>query len=337
MKKIFYTLSFFLISALLFSCSGNKKGPVSNNISDTLSPEITKLNAKIKADPENADLYNERAKLLVENGNVEEALTDIRTAMNFDSTKTEYFLTLSDIYFAQGKVKNCKQAIQKSLKLDPDYAEADLKYAELSLYFKEYDTTMFYINKALAVDKINAKAYFMKGMTYKEKGDTAKAVSNFQTAVDQDGDYYHAYIQLGLIFSARHNKLAEDYFNNAIKLNPKSTEARYGLAMYFQENGKSGDAITQYDSIIKINPKYKNAFYNLGYINLVELSRYDEAIRYFTKAIAIDGKYAEAYYNRGYCYELKKDYVSAKADYSKALELRSNYDKAIDGLNRLEK
>jgi tetratricopeptide (TPR) repeat protein len=337
MKNVFAIVIVAILGITLFSCGSNKKNDIiKTKVSDTLSPEITKLNVKIAADPDNSDLYNERAKLLVEKQKTDEAFSDIRTALNIDSSKAPYFLTLSDVYFAMGKIKNCKLAIEKSMTLDPKYAEADLKYAELSLYFKEYKKTIEYIDKALSVDKINARAYFMKGMTYKETGDTAKAVSNLKTAIDQDPEYYHAFIQLGILYSVKKNKLAVDYFMNAIRLNSKSTEARYGLGMFYQETEEYDKAIIEYDSILRIDPKYKFAHYNLGYVNLVYLKKYSQAVKYFTDAITCDPKYAEAYYNRGYSYELIGDIRNAKADYNQALELRPNYQKPIDGLNRLD-
>ncbi|MFA4852356.1 MAG: tetratricopeptide repeat protein [Bacteroidales bacterium] len=338
MKNVLAIVIVAILAITLFSCgSGNKKNDITKTkVSDTLSPEITKLNAKIAANPDNPDLYNERAKLLIEKQKLDEAFSDIRTALNIDSSKAQYFLTLSDVYFAMGKIKNCKRAIEKSLALDPDYAEADLKYAELNLYFKEYKKTIEYIDKALAIDKINAKAYFMKGMTYKETGDTAKAVSNFKKTIDHDPEYYHAFIQLGILFSVKKNKLAVDYFMNAIKLNPKSTEARYGLGMFYQETEEYDKAIIEYDSILRIDPKYKFAHYNLGYVHLVYLKVYSQSVKHFTNAITCDPKYVEAYYNRGYSYELMGDIQNAKTDYNKALELRPNYQKPIDGLNRLD-
>jgi len=339
MKNYLFVACLAIIGLFIISCGGHdkKKDEKKLVVSDSISPEIAALNAKIKADPTNPELYNQRAGLLIEASKLDEAMADIRNALNIDSSKATYFLTLSDVYFAQGKAKNCKKSIEKSLAMDPDYAEADLKYAELNLYFEDYKKTLEYIDKALQVDKINAKAYFMKGTTYKLMGDTAKAVACLQTAIDQDPEYYHAYMQLGLLYSTRKSKLAIDYFNNAIKLNPKSIEARYGLAMFYQENDQYDNAIIQYDSILKINPKYKFAYFNLGYIHLVYLNVYATAVKHFTSAIACDSAYAEAYYNRGYSYELMGNVLNARLDYKKALELKPNYVKSIDGLNRVDK
>jgi tetratricopeptide (TPR) repeat protein len=339
MKKIVAAFFTILISFAIFSCgSGNKKTLSSDTlkISDSLSPEIAALNKQIAADPENPELYNNRAKLLCEKVKLDEAFADIRTALNLDSSKADYFLTLSDIYFAKGKVKNSKRSIEKAMELDDKNADAYLKYAELQLYFEEYKLTLEYITKALEIDKVNAKAYFMRGMAYKLSGDTAKAVENFETTIDQDPEYYHAFIQLGILYATKHSRLAEDYYNNAIKLNSKSIEAHFDLAMFYQEDSLYDDAIVEYNKVLEIDPSYKQAHYNLGYIHLVYLLVYKQAVIHFTNAISCDPKYAEAYYNRGYSYELMGDVVNAKLDYDKALEIRPNYEMPIKGLNRLD-
>ncbi len=338
MKNFLVIISLVFLGIGLTSCGGNKKTDEKKTVvSDSISPAIAALNAKIKANPGNAELYNQRALLLVDALKLDDALADIRTALNIDSTQAPYFLTLSDVYFAMGKIKNCKRSIEKTMALDPNYADADLKYAELNFYLNEYKTTLEYIDKALKIDKINAKAYFMKGTTYKYMGDTAKAVVCFQTAVDQYPEYYNAYMQLGLLYSLKKNPMAIDYFNNAIKQNAKSIEARYGIAMFYQENGQYDNAIIEYDTILRINPKYKYAHFNLGYIHLAYLGVYSQAVKHFTNAIACDTNYFEAYFNRGLSYEKMGAVLNARDDYKKALSLHSNYGKAIDGLNRVDK
>ena len=75
----------------------------------------------------------------------------------------------------------------------------------------------------------------MKGMNYKEIKDTAKAISSMQTAVEQDQTYYSAYIQLGILCAAQKNPLAVQYYKNAMRIQPNSTEAWYDLGKYYQD------------------------------------------------------------------------------------------------------
>ena len=321
---------------LIIASCGNGEKKVSTS-ADSLPPELAGITKMIEAQPDNASLYNDRAVIYLNRKEPDKALNDATRAVALDSDNPAWYRTLSDVYFMQGKIQKCRETLNKALEKNEKDTESLLKLAELFFYMKDYPKTFEYTQKALDIDKLTAKADFINGMAYKDLGDTAKAVKCFQFAIEKDQEYYHAYMQLGLIFSARHNPLAGDYFNNAIRLNPSSIEAYYALGMFMQEHGEYNKAIEAYTKILALDPKYKTAHYNLGYIHLVHLQVFDVAAKHFTNAIACDPNYTEAYYNRGYCYELMGDVTNARKDYEKALKIRPNYMKAVDGQNRLDK
>jgi tetratricopeptide (TPR) repeat protein len=70
---------------------------------------------------------------------------------------------------------------------------------------------------------------------------------------------------------------------------------------------------------------------------MAEKLDFNKAITYFNQAVGLDDRYAEAFMNRGYCYEMLKDFGNAKADYEMVLKLIPNYEKAIEGMNRLDR
>ena len=61
---------------------------------------------------------------------------------------------------------------------------------------------------------------------------------------------------------------------------------------------KYQDAITCFDKVLDIDPKYIAAVNNRG-ISLAEMGNTDDALEYYNKAIEINPKYAAAYYNKG--------------------------------------
>ncbi|MDP4266599.1 MAG: tetratricopeptide repeat protein [Bacteroidota bacterium] len=340
MRKILGLLWIVVFSMLFLVSCMNKKGEVKKNEKDSTSmindAALNKLTEQINKDPKNAILYNERAKIYIQKHIIDSALQDIKRALIRDTTRSDFYITLSDVYFSIKKGASAKLALQKAIYIDPKNIDAYTKIAELYYYEKDYNNTLDNINKALKVYKIIPKAYFISGMVYKEKGDTLKAIENIKTAIEQKPDYYDANLMLAKIYSAKKNKLAIDYYNSALNINPKSIEVLYGLGLFYQNNNQINKAIDCYMNILQISPQNKFAHYNLGYINLIYLNKYQEAIRHFTNAINCDHNYVEAYYNRGYTYEKIKNYPNAKADYKKALALRVNYDKAIQGLNRID-
>jgi tetratricopeptide (TPR) repeat protein len=335
--KILRNAFYLLTVILLFSCGNKHKGKEETVKTDSLPANLAVLNKKIAEDPKNAKLYNDRAVYYLQNKDLDKALSDANKAVMIEPDNSGFYLTLSDVYFAGGKITKCQDALIKASTINPDDKEAYLKLAELFYYQKDYKKTFENTGKALKIDNLTAKADFINGMALKDMGDTVKAVKSFEKAIEKDQQYFFAYMQLGLMYSAKHSRLAIDYFNNALNLNPKSTEALYALAFFYQENKEYNKAIEKYTMITQVDPKNKQAYYNLGYIHLVYLQVYDVAIKYFTNAIQCDPNYAEAYYNRGYCFELLGNINSARADYQEALKIRNNYQRAIDGMNRLDK
>lgn len=328
---------FLLFTLVIFSCGNHKKVEDNTGKTDSLSADLVSLNKKIADDPDNAKLYDQRAVYYLQNKDLEKALNDANRAIVLDPKTSAYYLTLSDVLFAGGKITKCQDALNKACEINPEDKDAYLKLAELFYYLKDYKNTFENTGKALKLDNLSAKADFINGMAMKDIGDTMKAVKSFEKAIEKDQQYFHAYMQLGLLYSARHSRLAIDYFNNALNLNPKSIEAMYALAFFYQENSEYNKAIEKYTMITQIDPMNKQAFYNLGYIHLVYLQVYDVAIKYFTDAIKCDVNYAEAYYNRGYCYELLGNINFARADYQSALKIKINYQRAVDGMNRLDR
>ncbi|MCX6230883.1 MAG: tetratricopeptide repeat protein [Bacteroidetes bacterium] len=336
MLKISFKNYFLFLFIVLISVSCKPKHQEVNKSNTTLD-QIAVLTEKIKKDDKNAELYNSRAKLYLVSNKLNDALGDINKAILNDDKKADYYITLSDIYLAMNLVNKTQSSLEKAISLSSQSVEAYVRLAELNLYLKKYDETHKNADKAISIQLNTPKAFFIKAFAYKEAGDSTKAVALFLKTIEVEPEYYDAYMQLGLMFSNRKNKLAIDYFNSALNIKPQSIEALYGLGMFYQENGNQDAAVKSYKSILAIDPKYKHAYYNIGYINLVYKEDYNEAIKNFTDAITVDQNYAEAYYNRGYAYELLKQFDKARNDYKTALSKKVNYQKAVEGMNRLDK
>jgi len=327
----------FIFSLLLSSCQpvSEKKGANEQN-SANLPSELKALNNKIISDSLNPEHYYFRSRYYIDQKDINRALADINKAIQLDEKKSDYFVALSEIYLSMGRVPNCLEALKKAEELDPENDNALLKLAEVNLILKDYANTFKYTERALDHDQINPKAHFIRGYAYMELGDSSLAIQNFQAAADQDQNYYEAYLELGALYSAQKNSLAASYLQTATRIEPGRGEAYYMLGLAYQEQENIPKAIETYEKLLAVSPDFKEAHYNLGYINLVYLNDFEEAIIFFTRTISLDSIYTDAYFNRGYSYELLGDYINARKDYQKALDLFPNYERSIKGLNRLD-
>lgn len=298
---------------------------------------LVSINDLLLTDSLNPELYNRKASLELDRNLLNEALGSIRKAIGLNPENPEYYITLSDIYLAQGKIRNCKESLEKALEIAPGNNEAILKLAELSLILKDYEKVQKLTNRAIGNDPDNPLAYFIKGYAFLETGDTNSAIGSMIKSIEQDRDYYAAYMQIGLLYSLKNDRIAIDYFNNALRIDPESKEALYAMAMFYQESGDYHAALDYYQKILQIDPENKFAIYNSGYIELVYNKNFSAARDHFSQVIEIDPEYADAYYNMGYCFELENNLEEARKYYNYTLQVYSNHLKAIDGLNRLDR
>lgn len=300
------------------------------------SPQLKDVNAQLLKEPNNASLYNKRARVYLGLKQFPEAVGDALRAIKLDSTQALHYNTLVDVYFAQNKTRQAKDLLEIMEKKFPENTEALLKLGELFYLVKQYQKGIEYVNKALKINENLAKAYYLKGSIYRESGDTARAISSLQTAVEQDSKFEDAFYDLGIIFAARKNPLALEYYDNILRINSANENARYARARLLQDLNKTEDAIAGYESILAKNKNCENCLYNLGAIYLEIKKDNKKALEYFTKAVEANPNYLEAYFARGYTYSTLKDKTSAEADYKMCLKLQANYEPAIQGLRELK-
>lgn len=325
-----------------FSCqnAADKETQASNAKTDSLSiklnsPELKTVNAELLKDPNNAELYNKRANIYISLKQQMEAVNDAKRAVRIDSSKAEYYITIVDALFSLNKTRDAKDILERIEKKFPDNTEALLKLSELYYLVRQYQKAIDYVNKALKIDENLAKGYYIKGSIYRESGDTAKALSSLETATEQDSKYEDAFYDIGVIYSARKNPLALEYFNAVLKLNPKNEEAKFARAKLLQDLGKIDEAISEYEYVLLQNKNREDCLYNIGALYLEYKKDNKKALEYFTKAIAINSNYTQAYFARGYTYTKLKDKDNARADYNMCLKIEPNYAPAIQGLNEL--
>ncbi len=340
MRHHLHAVFLALAAASVIGCGGSPTETTSDiqaeNILDT--PEMRALDSiskLIDRSPSNPDLFNERAKLLVQMGDIDYALSDVGRAILMDSTRSAYYVTISDIFFQRNEPKRCLRALEKAQKLDPQNTEALYRLAQFKLYVKRHEESIVHANDMLRIDPQDDRPFLIKALNYREVGDTNRALENYMLAAEQNPDNFDVQMSMGLLHWGKKNPLAESFFKNALDINPQATEAIYALGLAQQGSGRTEDALETYDRLLAIDSTHRNALYNIGYIHLIELDDAEEALNHFLAATRVDPGYHEAIYMRGLCYEALGDPGAAKREYSYALQLAPGFKKAADRLNVL--
>lgn len=339
MKWYYFLGALFIVA--LSGCNSGTKETVAEDASDVVTdPIMLKLDSLTKlldASPNDHRLLNERAKVFLLAGETNFALADVGRAVLMDSTVSDYYLTISDVYFRLGKPTMCLNALTKANQLQPESTEPLYRLAQFNLYLNKYQESIDFANNMLRLDPRDDRPFVVKALAHKQLGDTAKAIHNYLQAVTENPDNFDAYMELGVLHFGKKDPLSEKYFLAALGIRPNAVEALYDLGMFYQENDKLNEAMETYVRLLEVDSTYSHAYFNMGYIQYQHLQLYNEALKNFEQAVKVDPKYFQAVYMRGLCYEAKGDVVAAKREYGYALELNPQYKNAADGMQRLLK
>ena len=329
------------LSALLFSCA---QEPPTTNIQKNLEADTTNhflvridaLTTQLKTDSLNAALYFERAELYLKSKSLNPGASDLLRAVKLDSTNALYWQQLGTLHYAMKNSRFAKNAWEECANLDSRNIDCRLSLAEIYLAVGELKKGQEKINEVLNFDAKNADALYLSGNYALMKADTVKAIKYIQASINQQQDFFKAYDLMGVLYSAKGDLLALDYFNSALRLQPNRFDIHYKVGMFYQKLGAYDDAILAYERALVINTEHKISMHNIAVLH-VFMGDNNEALDVFTKALAIDDMYLEAYFGRAYTYELLGEIANAESDYRTALMLDPAYSPAIDGLARIGK
>jgi len=329
-----------IIIVYISACNNNSTNdnkPIKIDTTSKIS-SVKQISLEIRKNPYNPELFKQRAEEHYKQNKLDSAINDYEIAKKLDTLNQDVYLRLADLYLLTSKSEKSKEQLEKCIKINPKNTKALINLARIYLYVENYKKSNEYLIKAEKIDNTNAEIYLLRGLAYQALKDTNKAIENFQIAVNKNPDYYEPYNILGILFAAKNDTTAIEYYKNAIKLQPNNPQPYYNLGLFLQEQGYIVRALNKYNQIItKIDSTFSDAYFNMGYINMLYLKKYKKAISYFSKVINLQYADVRAYYNRGYCYEKLNDYKNARIDYSTALKISNNYQLAIDGLNRINK
>ncbi|ADN01621.1 tetratricopeptide repeat protein [Spirochaeta thermophila] len=184
----------------------------------------------------------------------------------------------------------------------------------------------------------HATALAYTAESYYEEGDVREAVSTAQEAIETDPNVWQSYYVLGKIYADNKNyPAAEEQFQKALKLNPRSAETLYelgkvqymmGLSLASSDRERSrqkfNDARLSFTRCVDLKPTWVNAHYNLA-LTHERLGRRDDAQKEFLNVIALDPKNTAAYLKLGEYAREKGDYQEAEKHYKKIFEYDGDY------------
>lgn len=334
----FFLLNFLFLS--LFSCTTD------NNQSSDASDSVSDISELIDNDILNDSLYFERALINFSKRRYHASIKDLRQSILLDSTNSDSHYLLGDILFIMLKQRDgdassiieSEQSFYRSIKFGfSDSLHAYQRLGEINLYKKDYDESIYLLNKSLNIGEDNY-TYILLSYAYMSLGDYDMAIESCHNSIEIDPRNKEALLNLGNIYAQKFDMKGIEYYDLVLSIDPLDRIAHYNKGILYQNNLMYSEAQEAYHKLFEdgVEDKfYVDANYNLGFIFMEDLKDYRNAINYFADAIRVNPNHAYAYFSMGLCYQSLGDVVHAEKYYKRCLEIHPDNKDAQNNLNQL--
>jgi len=122
-----------------------------------------------------------------------------------------------------------------------------------------------------------------------------------------------------------------ELWKDCVSKAPQKERTHHNLGFAYYEEGRWGDAQTEFETALVLNPCYTLSLYNLGLV-YYRMGMIEEAIDCYQEALNLDWPPPETYYNLGLAYYQKGSYANAVDTFKTFIELKPDYENAYNHL-----
>ena len=187
------------------------------------------FNDALKYEKKDAELYNRRGEIFLQNNLFDQAIKDFSSAIVLNPMFSDAFLNRGRAYSEKGMPEEAMNDFNQAIKADSDHA--DLRLFDRAAPSIQED-------KESKADRGEAESLNQQGVANMEKELYDEAIKNFTQAIDLQTTFAEAYINRGRIYTMQKeiNQAVAD-FNQAVMFDPLNAEIYYWRSQAWKEKG----------------------------------------------------------------------------------------------------
>ena len=218
----------------------------------------------VELEPDGFYALNNLGRVLVEMGRTNQAIATFQRAVQVQPRFGPAWLSLGELLLSSGKPAEAQPYIAAAL-TNRIRSPAELK--RLAVFCMDHGWPTAAATNYLEAAQLNPTditTRLLAGQCFAAAGDRALAERCFADSVHLAPDSAPAHFLYGRALGQRNDAAgAEEHFRTAVRLMPDLVEARLNLAMSLANQGRSTDAIAEYESVLVRWPTNQIALSNL--------------------------------------------------------------------------
>ena len=287
------------------------------------------------------------AKRLLAQKKYDQALLACRKILKIKPGSAAAFLVLGDTLRAKGEFRKAHIAYEAASKTADLYLAPLQRMAEMYEEIGDRARQVYYLEQLDALSPLNVTRKVSLGEAHLALGDNDKAEAFFDKALDQmnrDANDGLSSLsgRIAGIFAERDPLKAEKFLRNSLeikgsRINRDDLPLFNQLGISLRKQGRWQDAVTEYKRAIKIAPDDSNIYYNVG-MAFAEGGDFIQAKANLLKALELNPDISQSSAvvscNLGAVFLRSGDRSRAVAFFQTALQLKPDMKSALQGLNQ---
>ncbi|KAL9431544.1 hypothetical protein AB3S75_026687 [Citrus x aurantiifolia] len=284
----------------------------------------------IELRPNFADAWSNLASAYMRKGRLNEAAQCCRQALALNPLLVDAHSNLGNLMKAQGLVQEAYSCYLEALRIQPTFAIAWSNLAGLFMESGDLNRALQYYKEAVKLKPTFPDAYLNLGNVYKALGMPQEAIVCYQRAVQTRpnaiafGNLASTYYERGNLASTYYERGQADmailYYKQAIGCDPRFLEAYNNLGNALKDVGRVDEAIQCYNQCLSLQPSHPQALTNLGNIYM-EWNMLPAAASYYKATLAVTTGLSAPFNNLAVIYKQQGNYADAISCYNEVLRI----------------
>lgn len=215
--------------------------------SGQLDKALDQFKSALAKAPNDLDLKLRVGAAYAASGNVEEAIPMIKSVLQTrpNSAEAEHFLGRAFLKKGGLDSVTAMKHLKRAVELDPNRSEYHLyvAWAANDAIPADLGLAKIHVDKALSLDKLNADAYWQRGVVYRRQSSIDFAIRDLLRALELKPSRYEAHAMLAECYGEKNNTAgAMAEWARALQGDDKRPEWRYRFGRLLADKGNYKDA-----------------------------------------------------------------------------------------------
>ncbi|MBC8110983.1 MAG: tetratricopeptide repeat protein [Verrucomicrobia bacterium] len=281
MKYICWSLLFLLF----FACKTKQEQsdyipPMPDSVSYAVV--LKALSESIENTPSAVNLY-QRARLYMNLGQLQNALSDINLAIDKDNSQPKFYLLRATIHHGRKSTNQALSDAFKAEQLQLNDQELFILLGELFYQKKNYAKSLQNLEKALKISPFSERAWYWRANSTLADQNIRQGIEFYKVSLRHNPEFTAAHHQLASVYNQIQNfDTARYYALEGIRIKPTQGDLYFQLAETYKFTERLDTAKTLYLKAVEKDAGLYAAYFELGLLEF-RAKNYLQTITYFEK------------------------------------------------------